>query len=255
MEEVEVKKIAQNAINQSLEYLRQASGSDLNVEKLGEYMNVGQVTGKVNEIVFSEEFGKASNPAEFLREGIVKYFKENLPFNDSGKRIFEGLEGGLEGIAKKGMFTREKTVQKRVGEYLSSKQTAGELAKQVVENSPLYAENPELVAAAQGVYSEEGKGALIEINRGLGRINEEYFTAKKLGGYERFRNFIDLSDSHMAKVDKYAAAIIGIFGVGLIISSGFRLTGNVVGESFGFGSGLIGALVVSLALGLFFMRK
>ena len=244
-----LKVIVQKAIKKGITYLQQVHSLDMDASKLKGYMNSEQVEKRIYEIVMSKDFGAAKNQVEFLESQIVDYLVNHKPFDERGQRI---LKSSLESIAEQQsifgkFFSGEKGKQKHIGNYLSQKQNAEEMAAQVVTNPTLYSDSPELIEAAQKIYSDKGKGVLREMRYGSGGLEEKKFKAEKARSYSDIQDFLKLSD-------KYLSAIIGIFGIGLIISSGFRLTGNVVGGSFSFGSGLVGGLLIIIGAVLFLIK-
>ena len=140
---------------------------------------------------------------------------------------------------------------------------------------------PELVRAAQGVQKGKLYGAIADIFYGIGAITKDVYgevksrthqyTAKILevaeGGLKSYisgkddsqiKNYqgaVKMEDYIPNVSKKVTASILGVFGIGLIISSGLSLTGNVVGGGFGWGSGLIGGLFLLIALGLFLRKR
>lgn len=271
-----LEDIKKEAIFNGVDYLRQSHGIDMGVEQFNSYLDSKKINSFISKIENNENFKRfnLSEKAEFLEKNIQQYILDYMPFNESGKNI---LKSSLESIAGKSVFfSTKKGKEKRIKGALSKKELANRLSYEISKNPQVYAnEMPELVFAAKE--SNRGKlyGSIADIFYGFGGISKDIYSQVKSRTQMYAEKVLEMAeqglknyalgkdiqkDYKVAKMEDYipkkaVASIFGLFGFGLIVASGLRLTGNVIGGVSNLGTGLIGGLFLLIAFGLFLRKK
>lgn len=244
-------------ILEGLGYIQAEHGLDMDPTQLMRYLNFSQIE-KATEKIY-EKYKTSKDKNKILRQGIAKYIVEQKPFDERGQKI---LKGSLESIANKGIFSFTKRSKKRrAKEYIKTQDTTKQIAEEVSRNYKLYEkEMPGITTAVRNWQKGKVFGTIGDIFYGIGAIPERLYkegkrktqmyadnvltTAKK--GYEDF-----IKGSY----EKATAGIIGIAGTSIILASGFKMTGNVVGTLSRTNSGILGIILIAIAGALFLKRK
>ncbi|MBI2042858.1 hypothetical protein HYT25_00525 [Candidatus Pacearchaeota archaeon] len=190
---------------------------------------------------------------DYLEKVLSDYVASGKILDPNGRRAI--LRKGLEEKAESGFFKgflarRELKGEKYIDDLIAAFRNIDEL----FESEGHYDNMPKLkrsvktirymgalreamdVLDEKGVMNRKARAVVSEINRNIGR------------GYEDFLE----SSRHYSERYKVAASIFSIFGIGLLVSSGTGITGNIIGNTTAnFSAAIAGTIAIIFALFLF----
>jgi len=239
--------------------------------------------GKLDEIYqqLSEEGQKlydagkldGDDVSDYIRSGLAKHVASMGAFDEFGQRFVlrKGLEEKLGGGSPKSWkrlvpFTKAWKYRKdsEVTKYLDKSMDAfGELYHFFSS-----VDKPESLKPIEGAVETVYSAGLMEATASLlfekGVMNEEKYRdlrkmAKNTIGAGS--NYVEknIADYLSSSVQKLAASVLGVFGLGLLVTSGFKVTGSAVGNSSFFPNGglsvLAGILLIIIAVLLFRLKR
>ncbi|MCW8966268.1 MAG: hypothetical protein OQK82_06250 [Candidatus Pacearchaeota archaeon] len=286
--------IINNATYEAVDFLRHKYGVGINSQKFSSYLDSGKLKNLILSVENDAHVRELGYNAKMkvLTNMIKEYIIDAKPFNQRGRNIlFGGLEAAVSKPSffqkfqkffpnrKKAMEKIEKKKRKEISDYLSKLEAVEGLKYNVEKNPQFYSKNmPDLVKmlGESEERMEYNKIAETLYSPEIPQINDSQFgmAKAKFVGYagnvinlakEKLSNYLsgkeNISKSYKSpKMESYIpnvalASILGIFGFGLIVASGLRLTGNIIGGVSGFGSGLIGGALLLISIGLFLFGR
>ncbi len=230
---------------------------------LGGYMARHLDSGKINLAIRGgyEEAKEKKIPRDDINEYVMKhvanYVASGSAFNEKGKEVL--LKKGLEDKAKSGFFSGFFARRELAGEkYLDQAMDSFNELHEMFKSGEGY-EMPELEKPL-GYLNKLGFATpAIEVLRDAGLINGRQYSKIKdkirKGAKEATREFASNLEKYTT-YQKVAAVVLGISGVGLLLTLGTKITGGVIGiannnETI---AAILGGMFIVSSLVLFFKR-
>ncbi|MDP7521185.1 MAG: hypothetical protein QF567_03040 [Candidatus Pacearchaeota archaeon] len=229
-----------------------------NQEYIARHIDNKRLNKKVGEIYKNIEKNQEQLSHEeritYLYKELTNYVASGSAFDDLGKEVI--LKKGLEEKAKSGFFRgfgarRELKGEKYLDNVVESFQDLYALFKKGD-----YAQRmPELAKAVTTVYDMNFLDPAVDILKHYGLIDKQKYNLMKKSIRQKTTkeagNIVGGIEKYLTP-QKVAVSILGIFGVGLLISSGMNITGGVIGNLSSGTTGLIGGFLFLISLALFF---
>ncbi|MCK5149469.1 hypothetical protein KAJ87_00905 [Candidatus Pacearchaeota archaeon] len=227
-----------------------------NQEYILKHIDLKKIKNKIQDLYENlEEKGIESDKkrSEYIHNEIADYVATGSAFDEAGKGTI--LKSGLEEKAKsgffKGLFARGTLKgEKYLDNVLDSFQDLYLLFKKGDYSQRM----PEVAEAVTSVYDMGFLDPAVDVLKHYGLINEGKYNNLKKSIRNKTKKG---AESVVSGIEKYAtyqkvaASIFGIFGIGLLILSGAKITGAVIGNFFNSAIGLIGGFLTLISLILF----
>ena len=231
-----------------------------NQEYILKHIDPEKLKGKITEIYENIGDRKWSDKKKlkYVHKELADYVADENAFDEAGKEIIS--RRGLEEKAKSGFlkgFSARGVLKK--GEYLDQAYKFSQDLSALFKKGDCAQRMPEVVEANTTVQDMVLLDPAVDSLKHYGLIKEgEYHDWKKYitkTAEEGLKNVV--SGIKKYATQPVAASLLGIFGLGLLILSGTKITGAVIG---GFSNGTIGLLggffiLVSLILFLRSFKK
>ncbi len=230
---------------------------------LSEYIDQKRLTTQVREAYERlKRTGRLnSDGINYLHRKIADYVASGEAFDEVGRELV--LKKGLEEKAKEkgilNIFSRRrakeelegiKSLDRKLGAYgrvHKAFEEGGGYGMSELRKPLEYLGRAGFLHAALEIEKEEGSISAAEYRRlskniagGVKESHGEYLS--KLEKYAQYSNEI-------------AAAILGIFGIGIFLFSGAEITGNVVGGTTGNITGVFTGIILLAVSGILFLRS
>ncbi|OGZ87875.1 MAG: hypothetical protein A2561_00980 [Candidatus Staskawiczbacteria bacterium RIFOXYD1_FULL_32_13] len=244
--------------------------SHIDIEKLDELYQ--EFSGKAQKLYDAGKLGE-EDISDYIRHGLAKSVASMDVFDEFGQKFVfrKGLEEKLGGGNAKSWkrlvpFTKAWKYRKdsEVTKYLDKSMEAfGELyhffssvdkpeSLKPIENAVETVYSAGLMEAAAGVLFEKGV-----------MDDKKYRSLRKMarGTMKAGSNYVEknIGDYLSASAQKLAASVFGVFGLGLLITSGMKITGGAVNNSSLLPNAglsvLAGVLLIIIAILLFKLKR
>ena len=194
---------------------------------------------------------------EYIRKELTDYVATGAAFDEAGKEVI--LKSGLEEKARSGLFRGWSARRRLEGEkYLDNVIVAFQDLYSLFKTGE-YAENmPEVADAVTTVYEMGFLDPAVDVLKHYNLISPKKYKVLKGSIREKTEEGIGRAMSGIEKYathKKVAAFILGILGILVLISSGIRITGNVVGNLSNTTTGIIGFFLILISLVFFIWKK
>ncbi|MEK6897923.1 MAG: hypothetical protein AABX28_01035 [Nanoarchaeota archaeon] len=231
---------------------------------IAKHIDRKKLRGKINEIyegIESEDLSDEQK-ARCVHKEIADYIATGAAFDETGQKVI--LRKGLEEKAKKegilNFFSRRRARQGLEGEkYLDNTLGAFQDLYDLFKSGDYAQRMPELREAVTSLNDMNFLNPALDILRHNNMIDEGRYRSLKKEVMDRTRKESERVSYGIEKYltpQKLAASIFGIFGIGLLVSSGMKITGNVIGNvNANLPGTLAGIILLVVSLILFLTSK
>lgn len=260
---IDIREIASSAVEQGISAIMK-SHPRFRGFNLSEYIDGERLAEQVNEAYNRlKRMGRLDQEGiDYLHREIANYVASGGAFDEIGREVI--LKKGLEKKAKEkgilNVFSRRRAKEELEGvKYLDRTLGAYGKVHQAFEQGGGYGMG-ELRKPLEYLSRAGFLHAALEIEKEEGSVSE--------GEYRRVSKMIaeGVKESHgeyLSKLEKYAqyepqkiaAAILGIFGIGIFLVSGAEITGRVIGGTNGNISGVFLGIFLLAVSGILFLRS
>lgn len=209
---------------------------------------VKEIYEKVRDKQLSDE-----KKLEYVHTELTDYVATGSAFDEAGKEII--LKNGLEEKAQSGFFKGLFAKRTLGGEkYLDNTIEAFQDLYTLFKTGDYAQRMPEVAEAVTTVHDMGFLDSAITSLKHYGVIDKRNYGALKKSVIKRAKQG---AQEVVGGIEKYAtyqkaaASVLGIFGIGLLILSGVKMTGAVIGNFSSGITGLIGGFLILISLILF----
>ncbi|PIO07700.1 hypothetical protein COU59_02905 [Candidatus Pacearchaeota archaeon CG10_big_fil_rev_8_21_14_0_10_34_12] len=230
-----------------------------NEEYILRYINSKKLNARLREI--SEEITDRNLSEEeqrdYIKKEIADYVSTGAALDDRGKEII--LKSGLEEKAQSGFFRGFFARRGLEGEkYLDNVVGAFQDLYSLFKQGDYAQRMPEVAKAVGTVYDMGFLDPAVEVLRHYGLIDKGKYKALKQGLRKRAKESAEAAVSGIGRyagLQKATASVFGIVGISVLIASGLKITGNIIGNSAANTFGAIAGIVLIVLSFLLFSRS
>ncbi len=204
--------------------------------------------------------------SSYVHRQIANYVSSGAAFDDEGKEVI--LKKGLEEKAKKkGFFGNIFDVEGRRArgeleseKYLDNVMVAFQDLYSLFKTGDYAQRMPEVADAVSTVYDMGFLDPAVDILKHRGLIDGKRYGIIKSSIREKTKHGIEKTVSGMEQYSQYdskkiTAAFLGIFGIGILVSFGTKITGGAIGVNQSNAAGAVAGLILLAYSTVLFLRS